>query len=136
MNITCVLILEYKKNYLLQLRDNKKNIQEMNKWGFFGGKKENTESITKCVKREILEELNYKISKPSYIGKIKYNNYLINIFYKKTRRKSFDINEGSGYGFFKKSQIIKNNCKLESSGKKYLVGKSSLKVFKYFINKS
>ena len=29
--------------------------------------------------------------------------------------------------FLKKSQIIKNNCKLKGSGKKYLVGKSSLK---------
>tara|TARA_B100001173_G_scaffold312321_1_gene332934 strand:+ start:1504 stop:1914 length:411 start_codon:yes stop_codon:yes gene_type:complete len=136
MTITCVLIIEYKKSFLLQLRDNKKNIPEMNKWGFFGGKKEKTESNVKCIKREILEELNYKISKPFYIGKIKHKKYLINIFFKKTRRKSFKINEGSGYGFFKKSQIINNNCKLKSSGKKYLLGKSSLKVFKYFTNKS
>ena len=39
MNTTCVLILEYKKTYLLQLRDNKKDIPEKNKWGFFGGHK-------------------------------------------------------------------------------------------------
>ncbi len=135
MITTCALIIENKKNFLLQLRDNKKNIPEMNKWGFFGGKKERNESIIKCINREILEELNYEIFNPLYIGKIKHKKNLINIFYKKTRRKSFKINEGSGYGFFKKSQIIKNNCKLKGSGKKYLVGKSSLKVFKYFINK-
>ena len=114
MITTCALIIENKKNFLLQLRDNKKNIPEMNKWGFFGGKKERNESIIKCINREILEELNYEIFNPLYIGKIKHKKNLINIFYKKTRRKSF---------------------KLKGSGKKYLVGKSSLKVFKYFINK-
>lgn len=136
MNTTCVLILEYKKTYLLQLRDNKKDIPEKNKWGFFGGHKKKSETKLNCIKREILEELNYKISSPIYIGKVKHKEYLINIFFKKTKKNSFLINEGSGYGYFKKFQIIRNNCKLKTSGKKYLIGKSSKKVFEYFINKS
>ena len=117
MKTTCIIILEYRKTYLLQLRDNKKNIPEKNKWGFFGGQKNKNENELSCIKREILEELNYKISNPLYIGKIKHKKYLINIFFKKTKKKTFIINEGSGYGFFKRSEIIKNKC-IENLGMK------------------
>ena len=136
MKTTCVLILEHKKTYLLQLRDNKKNIPECNKWGLFGGQKEKNENKLNCIKREILEELNYRISNPLFIGKVKHKEYLINIFFKKTKKKLFIINEGSGYGLYSKLEIIGDNCKLPSSKKKYLLGKSTMKVFKYFLNKA
>tara|TARA_B100000035_G_C20828271_1_gene477474 strand:+ start:147 stop:557 length:411 start_codon:yes stop_codon:yes gene_type:complete len=133
MKTSCVIILKKKQHYLLQLRDNKKKVLERNQWGFFGGQKSKYESKLSCIKREIQEELNFKIKYPKFVGQLKYKNYLINIFFMTTKKKFFEINEGSAYGFYNKSQILKNNCKLKNSSKKYLVAKSSLKVFKYFL---
>ena len=51
---TCALIIENKKNFLLQLRDNKKNTGNGTSGDFLEGKKErNRESIIKCI-NEIL----------------------------------------------------------------------------------
>ena len=51
-------IIVVKNNYLLQLRDNKKNVYFPNFWGVFGGRVEKTETYQKALEREIKEETN------------------------------------------------------------------------------
>ena len=84
MITTCALIIE---NKIFSYRDNKKYTRD-EQVGILE-EKERNESIIKCINREILEELNYEIFNPLYIGKIKHKKNLINIFYKKTRKKIF-----------------------------------------------
>ena len=54
-------IIIVKNNYLLQLRDNKKNIYYPNFWGIFGGHVEKTETYHKALEREIKEETNLTV---------------------------------------------------------------------------
>jgi len=49
------------KKYLLQLRDNKKNIFFPNYWGLFGGRIDSGEMYIDAIKREIREELNLNV---------------------------------------------------------------------------
>ena len=51
-------IIVVKDNYLLQLRDNKKNVYFPNFWGVFGGRVEKNETYHKALEREIKEETN------------------------------------------------------------------------------
>ena len=51
-------VIFFKNNYLLQLRDNEKNIYFPNFWGLFGGQIEKTETCKKALEREIKEETN------------------------------------------------------------------------------
>ena len=51
-------IIVVRNHYLLQLRDNKKNIYFPNFWGIFGGHVERAETYQKALEREIKEETN------------------------------------------------------------------------------
>ena len=57
-------IIFYKKKYLIQKRDNNKNIFFPNFWGVFGGNVKKNESSKKAILREIKEELNLTFKKP------------------------------------------------------------------------
>ena len=63
MKIGSKAIIVNNGKYLLQLRDNKKNIFYPNHWGLFGGAKDRKEKPILTIKREIREELNLKINK-------------------------------------------------------------------------
>ena len=54
-------IILVNKNYLLQLRDKKKNISFPNHWGLFGGRIDKKEKNIIALKREIKEETNLNI---------------------------------------------------------------------------
>lgn len=54
-------IILFKNYFVLQLRDNKKNIHFPNFWGLFGGKLKNGESAKKGIIRELREETNLSI---------------------------------------------------------------------------
>ena len=54
-------IILKRKKYLLQLRDNKKNIFFPNYWGLFGGRLHMGEKYENCIRREIKEEINLNI---------------------------------------------------------------------------
>ena len=97
--------------YLLQLRDNNKNILFPNRWCFFGGTLKKKETPEICIKREIKEELLIRIK---IIMKIyeclsyKTNTYL-NYFYidPLDRIRTKDLTEGQKLGWFSKEKLKK-----------------------------
>ena len=58
--------------YLLQLRDNKKNIFFPNFWGLFGGRLEKDETFENAIIREIKEETNLDVRAQKKIFKTQY----------------------------------------------------------------
>lgn len=61
-----VLLLYKQDKVLLQLRDEKAPIKP-NMWAFFGGGIEEDETPEEAVRREIEEELEYKVKEPKYL---------------------------------------------------------------------
>ena len=57
-------IIYYKGKYLIQRRDNKKNIFFPNFWGVFGGSLKKHEDEKKGILRELKEELNLTFERP------------------------------------------------------------------------
>lgn len=68
--IGAVLLFNKRVKALLQLRDNKKNISNPNKWTFAGGHKNAIETIKSFAIREFREETNYKTNNINYIANI------------------------------------------------------------------
>ncbi|MDC3288491.1 NUDIX domain-containing protein [Candidatus Pelagibacter sp.] len=110
-------IIFYNGKYLLQKRDNKKNIFFPNFWGVFGGSVDPKESKKKAVIRELKEEISLEMHLKKKIFSIYFNS---EIFKKKRDRtyylctfksKNFKIvlNEGQKYKFFKIEEIKKLN---------------------------
>ena len=72
-------IIFVKNKYLLQLRENKKNIYYPGFWGVFGGLLEKNEGFEKGLEREVKEEinLNVKTSKMILSNNFKFFDYKI-----------------------------------------------------------
>ena len=109
-------IIVVKNNYLLQLRDNKKNVYFPNFWGVFGGRVEKTETYQKALEREIKEETNLIVKASrmilsancKMIGlKKKFNT----VYYecKILEKGKIILTEGQKYKFFSFNQIKKLN---------------------------
>ncbi|BBA79426.1 hypothetical protein RGRSB_0908 [cyanobacterium endosymbiont of Rhopalodia gibberula] len=59
------LVIVYQEdNFLLQLRDNRSTIAYPDHWGLFGGHIESGETPEQALKRELVEEINYKVPNP------------------------------------------------------------------------
>jgi len=111
MNIATKAVIKFGSTYLLQLRDNKKEIFSPNHWGLFGGTKNNNETSKKAIKREIFEELgiNCKVlkkigegfHKPSGTKNIFYLIKSLNVI------KSKNLKEGQDLGWFTLNQMKK-----------------------------
>ena len=117
-----------KNKYLLQLRDNKKNINSPNRWCFFGGGFNKGETAEECVKREIQEELSIKCKILTKIYEyINYKTETYNYFF---HVKPIDkiilsnLNEGQDIGWFNKVQIKK------------IKKAEDVKIFFYFLSKN
>lgn len=109
-------IIQYKKRYLLQLRDNKKRISFPNHWGLFGGRKEGKESDISTIKREIKEETNLDISVEKKILSVSFE--IIGLKKKRIliyfdciikNSNSIILKEGKKYKFFSFNQLRKLN---------------------------
>ncbi len=110
-------IIFHNGKYLLQKRDNKKNIFFPNFWGVFGGTVDLKESKEKAVIRELREEISLEM----HLKKKIFSSYFYSEIFKKKRdrtyylcefkSKNFKIvlNEGQKYKFFKIEEIKKLN---------------------------
>jgi len=109
-------IIVNENNYLLQLRDDKRDIYFPNFWGIFGGQVEKNESNKKAIEREIREETNLIVKTSRMILstcskvinlKKKFNT----IYYecKILKKKNIILTEGQKYKFFSFDQIKKIN---------------------------
>ena len=109
-------IIFHKNKYLLQLRDNKKNIYFPGFWGLFGGLLNKKEKFIKAIVREIKEETNLKVR---ITRKVILNNFTIfgskkirkRIYYecKIIGKKNIILKEGRKYKFFYYNQMSKLN---------------------------
>ena len=111
MNTATKAVIKSGSTYLLQLRDNKKEIFSPNHWGLFGGTKNNNETSKKAIKREIFEELGINCKalkkigegfhKPSGTKNIFYLIKSLNVI------KSKNLKEGQDLGWFTLNQMKK-----------------------------
>ena len=109
-------IIVVKNNYLLQLRDNKKNVYFPNFWGVFGGRVEKTEAYHQALEREIKEETNLIVTVSRMILSVNFKMIGLkkkrNIAYyecKISEKRKIILTEGRKYKFFSFNQIKKLN---------------------------
>ena len=107
-------IITVNDKYLLQLRDNKKNIFFPGFWGLFGGRLDRNEIHAKAIKREINEETNLMVNVIRKILTVDFSMVGLkkarNIIYfdcKVLNNKKIILTEGQKYNFFSFNQIKK-----------------------------
>ncbi len=64
------IILIKDNKILLQLRDNKPGISYPGFWGLIGGHIDDNENPIDAIKREVMEEINYKIKGITFVSKL------------------------------------------------------------------
>ena len=67
---SCIVILNDKREIVLQKRSNNPNIFFSGYWGMFGGAALENESAEECIKREFYEETGYNIKEIKYLFQI------------------------------------------------------------------
>ena len=111
MRLASKAIIVNKNQYLLQLRDKKKNIVAPNFWGFFGGKLKKNETPEQCIQRELYEELliNSQIVLKIYeCVNFKKDTYIhFFLMRPKNKIKLENLKEGQSFGWFSKNKIKK-----------------------------
>ena len=99
------LIYDKQGRILLQLRDNKPEVLEPNRWGFFGGMVEAGETLEEALTRELEEELgNHVGSIETELFRTEENTYeILNIIFLVRCTESdenFCLTEGQSFGWF------------------------------------
>ena len=113
MIISAGAIIFIKKKYLLQLRENKKNIYFPGFWGVFGGLLEKNEGFEKGLEREVKEEtnLNVKASRMILSNNFKFLDYKIRyrMYFEcqVLNNNKITLNEGKSYKFHSFKEIKK-----------------------------
>jgi 8-oxo-dGTP diphosphatase len=107
---TSVILQSKDGKFLLQLRDNKKEIQSPNKWSFFGGGVEKGESPVKTAVREMNEELELKLKEKnlSLVSLKKSRTHKHYLFLSKTKinPSKLVLHEGQAMRLFSRKEII------------------------------
>ena len=101
MHFASKAIIFSNNKYLLQLRDNKKNILYPNHWALFGGRFKKNETANNCLLREITMKIYERYNSET-------NGY-INCFYAQALNdiKSENLKEGQALHWFSKAEIHK-----------------------------
>ena len=91
-----MIVLRRDRRFLMQLRDDKEGIVYPGQWGLFGGHLESGELPQEGLIREIKEELNYVVQKPTFFRCYKSISATRYIFYADldVEIKSLELNEG------------------------------------------
>ena len=115
-NASCAIIKDKNNNFILQKRDNKKNIFFPNHWGLFGGAKNRNEKYINTIRREIYEEINIKITDFKYFMNLKFdmkllvnkeiNRHCYIAEVKNLKRMNISLNEGRSYKIFTQKELI------------------------------
>jgi 8-oxo-dGTP diphosphatase len=96
---------------LLQLRDNKPDILEPNRWGFFGGMVEAGETLEEALARELLEELgNHVGCIETELFRTEENTYgtqnIIFLVRCTELDENFCLTEGQSFGWFTLDELV------------------------------
>ncbi len=114
------ILVNSKKQILLQLRDNKPEILYPNYWAFIGGSVEDGESELDGLKREVKEEINYSINNFQYLDKFCLRKYkiicLVYVGYLNAHEEEIKLTEGQCVKFFNPTEI--KNLKMSKIIKK------------------
>jgi 8-oxo-dGTP diphosphatase len=105
-----VILQDINGKFLLQLRDNKKNIRYPNKWCIFGGGIEEGELPIDAAVREMKEELDLKLERSDlsleYVfSRFTYKDYLF-LSKKRINPAKLKLHEGQAMKLFSRKQII------------------------------
>ena len=115
-NAVAALLTMGKGKYIMQLRDSKPNIFYPDHWGCFGGAVEIGESPEEAIKREVFEEVEFKINElkeftqfdfnfaPIGYGKVSRIYYCIDV--NQNDFENFKLHEGAGLNIFNGDYII------------------------------
>jgi len=110
----CGLIIENADGeILLQLRDDKPDLEYPNCWGTFGGQVEEGETPQEALRREIKEELDYNVENPELYRVYLFDGYDIYMFRtinKKITLDAFDVREGQRAEFFSREAVTRIPC--------------------------
>ena len=114
------ILVNSKKQILLQLRDNKPGILAPGCWAFIGGGVEGKESELEGIKREVKEEINYSINNFQYLDKfyLKRYNLIVSVNLSKldVPEEEIKLTEGQCVKFFYPTEI--KNLKMSNILKK------------------
>lgn len=102
-----LILINSKKEILLQLRDNKPEIYYPGYWGLLGGSVEAGEKEIEALKREIKEEIGHKLKDAEYLGCIRKDNFKMCIFKTKTKLdvKKINLKEGQEVRYFSMAEV-------------------------------
>lgn len=113
-----ILVLEDGR-YIMQLRDNIPGIFYPNHWGCFGGAVDSGESPLSALKRELLEELEFRVKSASRFTRFQYDlkrlgrGKVDRIYYEvpvtKEEFKRFVLHEGKAFKAFTGRQLLTGN---------------------------
>lgn len=111
INVVACIVLNKKKEVLLQLRDKKRTISDPGTWTLPGGHVQNRESFLFAARRELLEETKLKPLNLKFISKIKisYNKQLILFKFNNNFNAKPICLEGKKLQYFNKKEVVKIN---------------------------
>ena len=111
MKLASKAIILNNGKYLLQHRDNKKNIYSPDCWGLFGGMVDDKETPEQCLIREVKEELSINCEIHKKIHQCLNNETgILNIFFlvfTKDKISQEKLKEGQNLGWFSEKEIKK-----------------------------
>jgi 8-oxo-dGTP diphosphatase len=105
---TSIIFYNNNNEILLFLRDDKPTIPFPNKWDILGGHVED-ETVTECIKREMLEEISIDIGEPNLFDVYDFEDRIETTFYKKQELdiEKTALNEGQCLKWFGINEIQK-----------------------------
>lgn len=107
-----IAILYQNNKYLMQLRDNIPTIDAAGCWEIFGGHLEPNETPEQGIKREILEEIGYKLTDVVKFGIYSHEKLIEHVFYAPllVKLEQLVLKEGWDMGLLSLEDIHQGSC--------------------------